>query len=623
MAKSGSKTVEIFSWIDLKFSWWENSQSVVNNTTTIGWKLEAMTGSSGAVYVNNRTWTVTIDGTKYTGTIKVSLDKSSSQVLASGTADIKHNDDGSKTFAYSFSQQFNLTLNSGKYMGTYSGSGSDTLDNISRRSTISAPDGTLETAQTITVSQNSTSFKHSILAVCGSESFYIKADGTTSETEVIHNDCSIPWTPPIELAYQATQNESVTITFTITTYSGSTAIGTATDTAAYSIPEDVIAPLSFVVTDTSGYYNQFGGYVQGKSNLVIDMTTYGAYGAWIKSYEVSIGGNKYTSGTKDGIHIEVDTGAITKSGSVEIVATVVDSRNRTTTAKATKTILEYEHPTIKSLSAYRTDEFGRANASGSYLTVKFSSEISSLNNSNQAFYTVAYKKNGATRYTEESIDEYAYLYLLTNELYTFPADDSSYDIELRIQDSFRTVSQSVTGASVSHTISLMKKNGKIVGMAINKLAEIEGVFDLGFPLKLSAGLYDDGSLASTDEEDEEADRIVACGETDGWLWRKWESGRAECRKTVTVSTAISTAWGTMYVGTTKMSRQSYPFVFTAKPMEVASLASAANAVWLFPESGGNGINGAYQSAIYNVCRPSAVSAASTYYITIDAVGKWK
>ena len=169
-------------------------------------------------------------------------------------------------------------------------------------------------------------------------------------------------------------------------------------------------------------------------------------------------------------------------------------------------------------------------------------------------------------------------------------------------------------------ISLMKKNGKIVGIAINKLAETEGVLDINFPLKLSAGFYDDGSAVSTEEE---ADRVVEYGETDGWLWRKWESGIAECRKTVTVSTAISTAWGTMYVGTTKMSRQSYPFVFTAKPLEVASVTTASNAVWLFPESGGNGVNGAYQTAISNVCRPSAVSAAGTYYITIDAKGKWK
>lgn len=614
MATSGSKTVEIFSWIDLKFSWWEESQSVANNTTTIGWKLEAITGG-GAVYGSNRTWTVTIDGIKYTGTVDVSLDKSSTQTLAEGTATVHHNDDGTKTFAYTFSQQFELTLNSGKYMSTYYGNGSDTLDSIARASTLTAPDGRLQSSHTLTVTKHSSSLTSTITWSCGRAN-----DNTNGTICTKSSDTSFTWHPSVELAKHAPQNTSVAITFTIKTYSGSDLVGTNTATASFYIPDYVIAPLSFVVEDTGGYHDQFGGYVQGKSNLVIDMETYGAYGAWIKSYEVSIGGNKYTSGTKDGTHIVVDTGTINKSGDVEIVATVVDSRNRTTTAKATKTILEYEHPVIKSLTAYRSDELGEANASGSYLTVKFSSEISSLNDSNYASYTVAYKKNGATRYTEESIDEYAYVYSLTNVLYTFPADDSSYDIELRIQDFFRTVPQSVTGASVSHTISLMKKNGKIVGMAINKLAEIEGVFDLGFPLKLSAGLYDDGSADSTDEE---ADRVVECGEKDGWTYRKWESGRAECRKTVTVSTAISTAWGTMYVGTTKMSRQSYPFVFAAKPLEVASLTSAANAVWLFPESGGNGVNGAYQSAIYNVCRPSAVSAAGTYYITIDAVGKWK
>lgn len=619
MAKSGSTTKEALSWIDLKFSWWEIEQSTVNNTTTIGWKLEGITGG-GAVYVSNRTWVVTIDGTEHTGKVKVSLDKNSTQVLAEGTSDIKHNADGSKTFSYSFSQQFNLTLNSGKYMGTYNGNGSGTLDDIARASTLTAPDGTLGTSHTLTVTKHLDSFTSTITWSCtGANS------GTSGPIIVKSSDTSFTWTPAVELAKHAPQNTSVDITFTIKTYSGSDLVGTNTATASFYIPDRVIAPLSFVIEDTSevgGYscYEQFGAYVQGKSNLVIDMTTYGQYGAWIKSFNVSVGGKNYTNGTKDGTHIVVDTGIITESGDVEIVATVVDSRNRTTTAKATKNILAYEHPVIKSLTAYRSDEDGSANARGSYLTVKFSSEITCLNNSNLALYTLAYKKTEETKYTEDEMELYDYLYSHSNALYTFPADDSSYDIELRIQDSFRTVRESATGSSLNHTISLMKKNGKIVGMAINKLAETEGVIDLGFPLKLSAGLYDGGSLASNDEE---VDRVVEYGETDGWLWRKWESGRAECRKTVTVSTAISTAWGTMYVGTTKMSRQSYPFVFTAKPLEVASVTTASNAVWLFAESGGNGVNGAYQTAIYNVCRPSAVSAAATYYITIDAKGKWK
>lgn len=612
MATSGSINIAVASWISMKFAWEQTSQSVANNTTSIKWNLTATTTSAGALYKKNRTWTVVIDGTTYTGTVNVSLDTSSTQTLASGTATINHNNDGTKTFTFSAKQQFELTLNSGKYLSTYSGSGSATLTTIPRASSLAVPDGTLNTEQNITVDRKASSFTHTITYVCGSASGTICTNSSST---------TLSWTPPIELASQAPQDPSVLVTFTITTYSGSTAIGTNKDTATYAIPSDVIAPLSYTVTDKNGYKGYYGAYIQGKSQLTINMTTYGVYGGWIKSYKVEVDGKTYTAGTQSGTTITVDTDTIKSSGDVKIVATVVDSRDRPTSAEATISVLKYEHPKIKSLSAFRSDATGKASSSGNYFTVKFSSEVYSLNNKNSALYYVMYKKTTATSYTQKAVDAYFDQFEVTNGTYTFPADDASYDIQLQVEDNFKNVPQNTTGASINHTISLLKKNGKIVGMAIDKIAELEGVFDIGFAVKFSGGLYDSGELMSNDESD--ADFVVESGETDGWVYRKWNSGLAECRKTVTISTAISTAWGTMYVGTTKMSRQSYPFAFTGKPRELASVTSAANAVWLFTESGGNGVNGAYQTAIYNVCRPSAVSAAGTYYITIDAIGRWK
>ena len=617
MATSGIKTVEIFSWIDLKFSWWQTSQSTVNNTTTIGWKLEAITGSGGALYKKNRTWAVTIDGTNYTGQVDVSIAKSSTQVLASGTSTVKHNTDGTKTFSYSFSQEFELTLNSGKYMSTYSGSGSDTLTTIPRASTLTVQDGTLGKAQTITVTKRVSSYTNTITWDCSSSS------GSTNGTICTKDSgTSFTWRPSNELAKYSLQSTSVNVTFTIKTYNGSNLVGSDSVTASYYIPDDVVPVLSFTLTDTSGLKDSYDGYVQGRSGLKVNMTTYGQYGAWIKSYKVEIPGKVVVNtGVQDGTSIVVDMGTLTGSGEMQVIATVVDSRGRTSVAPATINVLEYKTPAITALSAFRSDANGTAKAGGNYFTIRFSSETYDLLNNNSVNYMVGYRESGATSTSYLPISDYDGQHSVTNGTFTFAVDDSSYEITLYVEDDFKQTPKTVTGASVNHTISLMKKNGKIVGMAINKHAEIEGVLDLGFPLKLSAGIYDDGNVVAYGETD--GDSIVECGETDGWLWRKWASGRGECRKTVTVSTAISTAWGTMYVGTTKMSRQSYPFVFTAKPMEVASVASAANSVWLFPESGGNGINGAYQSAIYNVCRPSAVSASSTYYITIDAVGKWK
>lgn len=117
------------------------------------------------------------------------------------------------------------------------------------------------------------------------------------------------------------------------------------------------------------------------------------------------------------------------------------------------------------------------------------------------------------------------------------------------------------------------------------------------------------------------DYIVEQGTANGWTYRKWNSGKGECWKTLTHTTAINTAWGNLYCGTAT-ARQSYPFVFTAKPVETATLQSASNAAMLMAESGSNGVNGAYASACYNFVRPNSASSA-TFYLSLYAFGNWK
>ena len=120
-----------------------------------------------------------------------------------------------------------------------------------------------------------------------------------------------------------------------------------------------------------------------------------------------------------------------------------------------------------------------------------------------------------------------------------------------------------------------------------------------------------------------ADFVVEQGTSGIWYYRKWNSGRAECWGSVSVNTAVTTAWGSMYAGATKMSRQNYPFTFTSQPIEMASVRTASNAVWVFAESGSVGTNTTTQSAVYNICRPSQITASSNYHICLHVSGRWK
>jgi hypothetical protein len=124
MATSGSKSVKVTDWDTLKFSWSQKSQSVANNTTTISWKLELISGSDGRIESGTtKTWTVVVNGTKYTGKVSIAIGNNTTRTLASGETTIAHNSDGSKTFSYSFAQVFEITF-SGSWIGEVSGSGS-------------------------------------------------------------------------------------------------------------------------------------------------------------------------------------------------------------------------------------------------------------------------------------------------------------------------------------------------------------------------------------------------------------------------------------------------------------------------------------------------------------------
>ena len=162
MGASGSKTVTATSHNNLTFKWSESSQSVANNTTTIAWSLVLTSDSYGKISSSaSKTWSVTVNGTSYSGTNTVGIAASSSKTLASGSTTITHGADGKKSFSYSFSQKFGITFN-GSSIGTVSGSGTGTLTTIPRASSISMSAGTMGTSSTISISRASSSFTHTV-----------------------------------------------------------------------------------------------------------------------------------------------------------------------------------------------------------------------------------------------------------------------------------------------------------------------------------------------------------------------------------------------------------------------------------------------------------------------------
>ena len=478
MAASGSKSISVSSWDTLKFSWAVSSQSVANNTTTVTWKLELIAGSDGRIDSNaSKAWSVTVNGNTFKGTNQIGVANNSTVTLAEGTVangkavTISHNSDGTKTFSYSFSQQFDIAF-SGSHIGTKSGTSSGTLDTIARRSSISASNGTLGTSMKLTVSKQDSDFTHTIIYKCGT------AEGTivtkTSST-------SVSWTPPLELANQNTTGASVTVTFTITTYTGSTSLGNNSKTISCAIPTSVKPSVSLAVADLYIYRETYGAYVQGKSQLSITVNASGSYGSTIKSYKTTIDGKTYTSA-------KITTAVLSSAGTKTISTTITDSRGRTASTTWDISVLAYASPQITSLTTKRCNSDGSTNSTGAYIKVTFSGAITSLNSKNTAAYSLQYKKTSETAYTSKTLTTYAGKYAVSGGSYIFAADSTAYNIILTGTDAFSSNAKTATGASASMLMSWLAKG---LGLALGKVAELSGFFDCGFDAIFRKNVYMD------------------------------------------------------------------------------------------------------------------------------------
>lgn len=330
------------------------------------------------------------------------------------------------------------------------------------KSTLSASNGTLGTAQNLTISRGYSGFKHTITYSCGSASGTV----TTKTTET-----SVSFTPPLSLASQNTTGTSVSVKFTITTYCDDKSIGTNTKTITCSMPSSIKPSVSVNWTDTSGVLEKYGIFVKGLSNLHIDVVATSAYGADIVSYSTVASGKKFTTDS-------FDLGTVTSLNEIPITATVTDSRGRTGVADiGLDGVLDYSKPVVSKLSVRRCNENGTANDDGAFAKVSYAASVTPLNNLNESTIVLKYKKTTESSFQTGETTKLTDVFSLSKD-FIFPADTgSSYNILLTVEDSHSSVSKS-TSVSTGFTIMHFHASGK--GMAVGKVSEKEGFFDVGF-----------------------------------------------------------------------------------------------------------------------------------------------
>lgn len=469
MATSGTIQQAIRTGYRLQIAWTVDSQSVANNTSSVTAKVQLVsTGSSYTITSSaSKSGSLTINGTKYTFSFTAALSGNQTKTLFTKTVTVSHTSDGTKTCAFSATCGINVTL-SGTYYGDVTASGNGTFNTIARASSISSVTSSVSVtgsnAVTVEISRKSSSFTHTVVFAFGSYSKTTTGVGTSTSYTIPQS-----WLNAIPKA------TSGTATVTVTTYSGSTKIGSAVSkNFTLTVPASVVPTISGVsVADTAtAVYNYFGNMVQNKSKAKLTITAAGSLGSTITAYKTVFEGKTYTGATPT-------TSTITGSGTVSASVTVTDSRGRTATTKKTWTVLAYVVPKIISFQGFRCLQDGTENYEGTYLNASLNFSISSVNEKNTASYTIEYKLQSATTWTTLTSGS---VYALNDSIISASglfSVDNSYDIRLSVTDYFTTV-RSIFEIPTAFTLLDFNASGR--GVAFGKVSEkTEGV-EFALPL---------------------------------------------------------------------------------------------------------------------------------------------
>ena len=339
MATSGTFKTSAYDGACLQFDWSLKSQSTVNNHSVISWTLKGAGIKSGYWYMAGP-FKCTVNGTVvYQSNTRIKL--YTGTVVASGELAIGHDTNGAKSFsAYAECAIYVTSVNC-------KGSGSWSLPDIGRASQPSlntrpnySPDFNIGDTIVVHMNRKSTVFTHTVVLKLGSYSYTIGTgvtDNITLDTDRIASN----------LYAQMPNSNSMTGEIAVTTYSGSTVIGTSSCAIiAHVVNSNPTLDASYEDSNSATVAitgdNQY--IIRNNSTLKISVSNAQALNsATLKTLTAVVNGNAYT-GTLKGSTGVINVGVVNVSYDTEVTVKIVDSRGNVGQKKITVLVYDWSLP---------------------------------------------------------------------------------------------------------------------------------------------------------------------------------------------------------------------------------------------------------------------------------------
>lgn len=382
MASSGSFNTSGYSGRYLTFAWSVKSQDVANNRTTINWSLKGAGGATNTWFMSGN-FKVLINGQQvYFSSSRIQLYNGTT--VASGSFTINHNNDGTASFgAYAEAGIYYVAVNC-------SGSGSWSLPTIPRASQPSintypnnSPNFNIGDKITIYMNRAASVFTHTVKFNYGSTSVTV-ATGVT-------NSCTFDTSTIANALYALIPNTNTySNTISVTTYNGSTNIGTKTcpyNAKVVNANPTFSAAYLDSNSTTSAVTENNQVIVRNKSTLRVNVTSAAAQkSATLKTAKCVILGQT-VSANISGSSATLNIGTINTSQNTTAAVTVTDSRGNSTTKNLNITVEDWQAPTAI-ITAHRHDNYY------SETDVNVDADYSSVNGKNAITIQVRTQKQG-------------------------------------------------------------------------------------------------------------------------------------------------------------------------------------------------------------------------------------
>ena len=454
--------------------WSVREQDAARNKTVILWSCGLHPEEQ--YYTNAiRMSAVVINGrTVYSGGTYSDITDYREETFASGTMEIDHESDGSKTFTVSAFSGW--LYGNGDYNAPAQ---SFELPTIPRATVPSMGAATIGEEVTISLPRASGTFTHTLTYSFGSASGTI---GSALGTSAV-------WRLPESLAAQIPHDPGGTGTLTCVTYSGSTLIGSKTIAFTASVPGSMKPALTpgwaTVTYDNSGTKaSAIAAWVQGysKAKAVFDSSKIACkQGASIAKYAVT-----YLGKTVEESPYRTETISTT---SATVRCTVTDSRGLTAWEDFNISLLEYAPPTLVGADLFRSDGEGTAADGGVHIAGVARARYSELGGLNSVTLKGYWKLVGGSYGAGETLTV-GTVGLVTGNVEI--SADRSYIALLVLTDSLGNSARYEENIPTEQVAFHLKEGGK--GAAFGKAAEQDELLDVAWDARFRGDVQVDGAL---------------------------------------------------------------------------------------------------------------------------------